>query len=122
MRTIRFGVALVLVVCGAACSGGDDDDDGASAPAAPSGLTAALMGGDPHLTWTDNADNEDGFSIERMVTGTGSFAEVASETFDIEQYHDMGAAPATGYTYRVIAANAVGDSAPSNEIQITSGP
>jgi len=119
MRTIRFGLALVLAGCVAACSGGDDDDDGASAPAAPSGLTAALMSGDPHLTWTDNADDEDEFSIERMVTGTGAFTEVASETFDIEQYHDMSAAAGTDYTYRVIAMNAGGDSAPSNEIQIS---
>lgn len=77
-----------------------------------------LMGDQPHLTWTDNADNEDGFSIERMITGTGAFAEVATETFDIEQYHDSSAAAGTSYNYRVRAMNAEGMSAPSNEVTI----
>lgn len=115
-RALLF-LGFVLPVI-AACSGGDDDDDGASAPAAPSGLSAALMANKPHLTWTDNADNEEEFMIERMVTGTGAFAMVAMETFDIEQYHDLGAAAGTSYTYRVLAINETGD-APSNEVQIT---
>lgn len=116
---IRNSLLLTLLaVAAAACSGGDDDDDGASVPSAPSSLTAMLMTNQPHLTWTDNADNEDGFSIERMITGTGSFAEIATETFDIEQYHDTSAAAGTSYTYRVMAENAEGMSAPSNEITI----
>lgn len=116
MKTRAFLSLLALVTLG--CSGGDDDDDGVSVPAAPTGLTAMLMAGQPHLTWNDNSDDEDGFSIERMVTGTGSFVEVATETFDIEQYHDDSAAAATSYTYRVLAENAAGASAPSNEIVI----
>lgn len=115
-RPALLAAALSLLVF--ACSGGDDDDDGASVPAAPSGLTAMLMTGQPHLTWSDNSDDETGFSIERMITGTGAFAEVATETFDIEQYHDTSAAAGTSYTYRVIAENAAGPSAPSNEITI----
>lgn len=118
MKRTRILLVLLLALPGAGCSG-DDDDDGASAPAAPSGLIAALMTGAPHLTWTDNADDEDGFSIERMITGTGAFAEIATETFDIEQYHDMSAAGGTSYTYRVLAVNDAGDSTPSNEVQIT---
>ena len=111
-------LALALTTLSVTACSGDDDDDGATVPAAPSGLVAALMTGDPHLTWSDNADDEDGFSIQRMVTGTGSFAEVATETFDIEQYHDMSAAAGTSYTYRVLAENAAGTSAPSNEVTI----
>ena len=108
--------AVALAACVAGCTGGGDESS--SVPAAPSGLAAVLMSDQPHLTWTDNADDEDGFSIERMVTGTGSFAEIATETFDIEQYHDMSVAPGTTYVYRVIAVNADGPSAPSNEVTI----
>ena len=114
MRTV--GLLLVAGVFFAACSG-DDDDTGV--PAAPSALNAALMTGQPHLTWTDNANDETGFSIERMIQGTGAFAEVATETFDIEQYHDTSAASGKTYVYRVIAENASGASAPSNEATIT---
>lgn len=117
-RLILLVTASMVSVFVTGCSGGDDDDDGATTPAAPSGLVAMLMSNQPHLTWTDNADDEDGFSIERMVTGTGSFAEIATETFNIEQYHDMGAAAATSYTYRVMAMNGEGMSAPSNEVTI----
>ncbi len=112
---------LVLATIAAstlACSGGGDDDDSATVPAAPSGLTAALMDGKPHLTWDDNSDDETGFVIERMVTGTGSFAEVGSETYNVEQFHDMGAPAGTGFTYRVLAENDTGLSEPSNEFQI----
>ena len=117
-RPLLVVTASALCLFVAACSGGDDDDDGATVPAAPSGLTAMLMSDQPHLTWNDNSDDEDGFSIERMITGTGAFAEVATETFDIEQYHDMSVAAGTSYTYRVIAENAAGPSTPSNEITI----
>ena len=115
MRTRQF-LLLAVVLAGVACSG--DADDG-SAPTAPSSLVASLMTGQPHLTWSDNSSDEDGFSIERMVQGTGAFAEVATETFNIEQYHDMSAASGTTYVFRVIAENAAGSSAPSNEATIT---
>lgn len=118
MMTLRLLACALALLAFAGCSGGDDDDDGASIPAAPSGLSAALMSNKPHLTWSDNADDEDGYSVERMITGTGSFAEVATETFDIEQYHDTSAPAGKSLTYRVMAENAEGMSAPSNEITI----
>lgn len=109
-----LGVAILTTVV--ACSGGDDDD--ATIPAAPSGLAATLVTNQPHLTWSDNSTDEDTFSIERK-TGAGAFAEIATETFNIEQYHDMAVVAGTTYTYRVMARNAAGMSAPSNEISIT---
>ncbi len=107
---------LLLSTSVAACSG--DDDDAASAPAAPSGLAASLMSNQPHLTWNDNSSDETGFMIERMVTGTGAFADIATETFDVEQYHDTSVMSGMTYTYRVMAQNGAGMSAPSNEVTI----
>jgi hypothetical protein len=118
MNIRAFALLIGLTSVVAACSGGDDDDDGASVPVAPSGLTAALMVGQPHLTWTDNSDDEDGFEIQRMITGTGTFAVVYTETFDIEQFHDTSVQGGTSYTYRVVAVNEAGDSSPSNEDEI----
>ncbi len=108
-------ILLVLVFLVPACGGSDSDP---ATPAAPSGLSASLMTNQPHLVWTDNSSDETEFVIERKI-GAGAFAEVATETFNIEQYHDMSAVPATDYTYRVKARNAAGDSAPSNEFQIS---
>ena len=110
---ITLGSVVILT---AACSGGDG---GGSPPAAPSGLTSIMMGGQPHLTWTDNSGNEDGFEIQRRTGTTGEFAEIATESFDIEQYHDVSAAPGTTYSYRVVAINGDGESDPSNEITVT---
>ena len=118
MRILLPAALFSMVMLCAACSGGDDDDDGGGAPAAPSGLAASLVTNQPHLTWSDNSDDEEGFDIERMVTGTGAFAVIYSETFNIEQYHDMDVEPATSYTYRVIAVGAESESAPSNEVTI----
>ena len=88
-------------------------------PAAPSSLAATAAGTDGiNLTWTDNADNEDGFRIERKE-GTGSYVEIATPGANMESYSDAGLNPATTYTYRVVAYNADGDSPWSNEASAT---
>ena len=113
-RTLALALALMSPLSGCGGSGGDS----ATAPAAPTGLAIVIMDMKPHLTWSDNSSDEEGFSVQRK-TGAGSFAEVGSETFDIEQFHDTSAAAATTYTYRVMARNAAGMSVPSNEMEIT---
>ena len=76
-----------------------------------------LMDAKPHLTWSDNSDDESGFSIERKA-GAGAFAVIGSETFDIEQFHDTSAVAGTSYVYRVMAVNDAGASTPTSEISI----
>lgn len=71
-----------------------------------------------HLTWTDNSEGEDGFSIERATDG-GGFTEINTVTAGVETYDDS---PEIGhtYTYRVRATSAtLGDSEYSNEAEIT---
>ena len=44
----------------------------ATPPAAPSGLTATTPQANMvHLAWTDNANNESGFELQRSTTGSG---------------------------------------------------
>jgi hypothetical protein len=89
-------------------------------PAAPSGLTAvAASSFTVDLAWTDNSYDEDGFRIERMTAGGGTWAQVATAGADVTAYHDTGLAENTGYVYRVLAYNNAGASPYSNEAPVT---
>jgi FtsP/CotA-like multicopper oxidase with cupredoxin domain len=89
-------------------------------PTAPTNLTAALQTGPRvSLTWTDNATNETGFSIERC-TGAGctNFAQIAvagarNNTGSVT-YLDTTVTAGNSYSYRVKAVNGTGPSAASN--------
>jgi galactose oxidase len=85
-------------------------------PAAPSGLTATPRSASRiDLNWTDNADTEDGFRIERCkgVTCT-DFAQIAQTGPNATTYSDTGLEAVTAYSYRVWAFNGAGDSASSD--------
>ncbi|MDD5223629.1 MAG: fibronectin type III domain-containing protein [bacterium] len=93
-----------------------------SPPDFPTDLQAsAISSSRIDLSWTDNADNEEGFKIERMVSG-GAYALVTSLAADTLSYSDTGLNPATTYSYRVSAFNSVGDSEYSNEATATTLP
>jgi hypothetical protein len=88
-------------------------------PAAPSGLAAtAISSGQINLSWTDQANNEDGFKIERK-TGSGAYTQIGTASANSISYTDLSVSPNTAYTYRVRAYNGAGDSAFSNEASAT---
>ncbi|MCP4659887.1 MAG: matrixin family metalloprotease [bacterium] len=87
-------------------------------PEAPSELAAvALEANQIRLNWTDNSDDEDGFEIERM--STGSFERIVTTDADATEYYDGGVSSATTYTYRVRASNDAGASDYSNQVSAT---
>lgn len=72
-------------------------------PAAPSNLVATATGSSSiALTWTDNADNEDGFRVERSEDGV-NFSEVTSVAANSQSFGDAGLLANTTYDYRVEA-------------------
>jgi len=82
-----------------------------SPPAAPTGFIAtALSTSEIDLAWTDNSANEDGFLLERRVSG-GSYAEVATLAANATSFGDAGLVDGTFYEYRIRAFNDTGDSA-----------
>lgn len=90
-------------------------------PAAPTNLSGVnSTSGMPsvNLNWIDNATNETAYRVERK-TGGGSYVPVLSTGANLISYTDGNITAGTTYTYRVIASNADGDSAPSNEFTIT---
>ncbi len=83
-----------------------------TAPAAPATLTAtAVSASQVDLSWSAVADAT-GYRVERSADGA-SWASLAQLAGGVTSHSDTGLAPATTYHYRVVAANAGGESPPS---------
>jgi subtilisin-like proprotein convertase family protein len=90
-----------------------------SLPAAPSALTAtAASSSQINLAWTDNANNETGFAIERS-TDNATFTQIATVGVNVTTYANTGLNAGTTYHYRVHAYNSVGNSAFANTASAT---
>ena len=92
-------------------------------PSAPSNLTATMVSASRiNLAWNDNANNEQGFQIERKTGATGAWAQIASVAADSTTYEDSGLMSNATYYYRLCAHNTAGDSPYSNEADATIPP
>lgn len=89
-------------------------------PAAPTSLTvAADSSGRVDLAWTDNANSETEFLIERKTGAGGTYARIASTGADSTGFSDTGLAVGTRYFYRIATGNAGGKSPYTNEADTT---
>jgi hypothetical protein len=87
-------------------------------PRAPTGLVAtAASTTQINLRWTDNATNETGYKIERLVNGT--WTQVASVGANVASYSATGLMRANTYSFRVRSYNAGGNSGYSNTTSAT---
>lgn len=80
-------------------------------------LHAAAPAPKVQLTWKDNSDNEDGFTIERAVAAAGqelAFEEIDSVPADSTSYTDTSIQYGQLYAYRVKAFNEFGNSGFTN--------
>ncbi|MBU1100756.1 MAG: T9SS type A sorting domain-containing protein [Bacteroidetes bacterium] len=82
---------------------------------APSALIATAATNSIDLTWTDASNNEDGFRIERSVSGASQYSQIAEVSSGTTSYSDNSAQPGTNYSYRVAAYLGNTVSAFSNE-------
>jgi fibronectin type 3 domain-containing protein len=90
-----------------------------SLPAAPSGLTVtAASASQVQLAWTDNANNETGFQVERSTDGV-NFTLVTTVAAGVTSFSNTGLSGGTRYYYRVRAVNSTGASAYSNVASVT---
>lgn len=88
-------------------------------PATPSPLFAsAVSPTEINLSWTDNANNEEGFKVERMEEG-GTFSEIANVNANVTSYNETGLQKSTTYVYRIRAYNSEGNSEYSQEVSVT---
>jgi predicted phage tail protein len=72
------------------------------------------------VSWTDESNNETGFTIERSTNGT-TFAEIGRVGANISTYANTGLT-AGSYYYRIRAYNSGGNSAYSNTATVALGP
>jgi hypothetical protein len=88
-------------------------------PDTPSDLSATeISNSQIDLSWTDNSTDEDGFSIERRISG-GSFAEIDTTVADTVTYSDMDVSAGNTYHYRVRSFNTQGYSSYTDEAVVT---
>ena len=83
-----------------------------AAPLPPSNLQLASITADSiELSWTDNANNEDGYELQRTAGSGGSYAEIELLDPDTTGYTDSSFSGASAYHYRLRSQNAAGASA-----------
>ena len=82
-------------------------------PAAATGLVAVVSGNAVSVSWVDVATNEVSYRLERSVNG-GSYLLWVVLNAGTTSYVDTAVVAGNTYSYRVIAANAAGDSPASN--------
>jgi len=82
---------------------------------APTSLAAgALSGGRIRLTWAQSSTTESGFAIERSLSASSGWLQIATVGPNITTYTDSGLNSLTTYYYRVRAFSASASSAYSN--------
>ena len=81
------------------------------APSAPSNVVATgVSSSQIDLAWTDNANDETGYRVERSPNNTAWTSIASSLAANSTMYQDTGLSPGTTYYYRVCAFNGNGDS------------
>lgn len=90
---------------------------------APNGVPADLAGVTVSdtaidLSWTDASTDEERFVIQRKISGSGAFLEIATVPANTTRFRDTGLVPGTTYQYRVQAENLKGWAGPSNQITV----
>lgn len=123
-RSIKVPITFNAAPGGAGSPGGGSGGS-ASKPKAPSGLSATPMSSSQiSLAWTDAANNEDGFKIERCTgSGCSNFSEIGQTGANVTSFsNNSGLAASTTYRYRVLAFNVAGSSRYSNIAEATTQP
>jgi PKD repeat protein len=91
---------------------------GATAPAAPSNLTASVGSNRlVTLNWSDNSSNESGFSVERAAKSKSpQFSRIATVAANVRTYSQ--GETSGQWVYRVQAFNSIGVSPYSNSVTV----
>jgi hypothetical protein len=68
------------------------------------------------VKWADTSTTESGFKLERKVSMTGTYAQLALTAANMASFVDPNLSASTTYCYRVRAYNTTGDSGYTNEM------
>ncbi len=87
----------------------------ATPPASPSGLTTSISNISVILNWTDNANNETGYVVQRCQGAACTPADLVTIAADSISFTDSAASQKAVYVYQVLASNPAGRSGASNQ-------
>ena len=91
-----------------------------SAPASPSSLSAMpATTSQINLSWFDNSTNETGFQIERRLSPSGSWVQIATRSANVSTYSSTGLSAGTTYDFRVRGYNSAASSGYTNTATTT---
>ena len=82
---------------------------------ATASFTITLLPSQLTLTWQDNSNDEDNFTIERKTGTSGTYTQIALVAANSNSYVDTTVTKGINYCYRVRAVNSAGASAYTNE-------
>jgi PKD repeat protein len=85
----------------------------ATAPLAPTALSATASGAAINLQWNDNATNESGYRMY-IATGNGAFSRMSPDLVAGSRAASVSNLPAGTYRFYAVAFNSAGESAASN--------
>jgi N-acetylneuraminic acid mutarotase len=87
--------------------------DIANSPKQPKSLSAtAISSTSIRLKWQDQTNNEDSYSIQRK--NNNLFQTIGTAKANSKQFDVKSLTPGTSYSFRIVAENGCGTSAPSN--------
>lgn len=92
-------------------------------PLAPTDLAATGTSENSiDITWTDNANTETGYRLERSESGLNNFVTIANLPINATSFADSGLEADTSYDYRLAAKGSFGDSGYATASGTTQAP
>jgi len=87
-------------------------------PAAPTNPAAAIQTARSiRISWTDNSNNETGFTIQRSVNG-GAFTLLVVTAANATSFTDVSVSTGNTYAYRIASTNGAGSSAFAGPVSV----
>ncbi len=109
---LKMSLPMIVLICG--CAAGVTGPDG---PPAPTGLQISLLPPDTvTLNWTDNSEDEEGFTIWRSATRNGPYAALTTVGPDETTATLTGLDLSLVHFFRVSARSGTGESRLSNTV------
>ena len=112
MKRLVLGVTTVLLVTLiGACTFIESLIGPVEPPDTPTNFgIVKLTGSSFTLSWIDNAENEEGFKVERRIGTSGVWQQIETVSQDLTTYEDTGLAGTELHFYRIRAYNREGNS------------
>ncbi|MBI4281843.1 fibronectin type III domain-containing protein [Candidatus Uhrbacteria bacterium] len=121
MRMVAGALVALMVVFAYGCGGGGGGGGGGTTPVvtpptAPSNVVATAMSATSiRVTWSDNSSNENGFTIEYLISPATTFQTAGTVAANVTTFTHTGLRASTTYVYRVKATNAGGSTISTNQ-------